>query len=630
MKIWLNVITVACLSGALLNSCGSSDTLQCGDGTMQLDNQCVAVLPADASVVLVTPEGGDSSAVAVFRPSFGGVAAVAPATEQSLLVAWKSATDPLTPQDQLVYRVYVGPSSKMYDTAHPKVTPPGATSMLLTGLQAGAKYFVRVRAVNQSQVEDLNDVEMSAAPAADTVPPTFGGTITASSLDASDPAAASSVKVDWTAATDDQTPAAALVYLVYWSTSASDVRVGGTLGAVSDPGATSLVVAGLPKPSGSYFLRVDARDAAGNSTSNATPANAHTTLDSAAPIFKGCLAPGPASAGGVTLSWPPATDNSTPGLALKYNVYASATSIASDGGGFDFTKKTTFSNGLLSGRVGGLSPNAFWYFICRAVDADGNEDANTAQVSVKTQSDAARPSFGGLVAATLKGNSATLTWLPGTDDQTPGEALRYAVYEGKTDPTQIDTSKPAYPLSAPGASSIVLTKLLPGTIYYWIVRARDEAENEDQNLNDKGVITPNSVCFETDIQPILDKNCALAIMCHGADNPPQGLKMVKGFAYDFLVNVPAVEDQSIDTDGGLGAEGGPHVFLHRKRIQPPDLNQPPPDESFAKQSYLYLKITSDPDIVGSPMPPPPRPALDGASVGLIRNWILQGARRNCN
>src|SRR5258708_29903425 len=86
MKIWLKVLMVACLSGMLLNSCGSSDTLQCGDGTMQVDNQCVAVLPADASVVLVTAEGGDSSPMAVFRPSFAGVTAVAPASDTSLLV----------------------------------------------------------------------------------------------------------------------------------------------------------------------------------------------------------------------------------------------------------------------------------------------------------------------------------------------------------------------------------------------------------------------------------------------------------------------------------------------------------------------------------------------------------------
>ena len=72
-------------------------------------------------------------------------------------------------------------------------------------------------------------------------------------------------------------------------------------------------------------------------------------------------------------------------------------------------------------------------------------------------------------------------------------------------------------------------------------------------------------------------------------------------AYRHLVNVPAVEDQSASTDGGLGDEAGTtHVYQHRKRILAPNPNDPPPDESFAKQSYLYLKITYDPDIVGNP------------------------------
>jgi hypothetical protein len=632
MKIWFNVGAIACLSGALLNSCGSSETLQCGEGTTQLDNQCVPILPADASVVLVTPDGGDAAPEAVFRPSFGGVTSVAPASETALLVSWAHGTDPLTPQDQLVYRVYVGPASHMY--AAPKATPPGATSMLLTGLAPGAKAFVAVHAVNEKGVEDTNTVEKSAVPMADTVPPTFVGKVTASALDPNAPGAPSSIKLDWEPAKDDLTPEAGIVYAVYWSRSAPDVRLagGGTLGGVSDPGATSLLVRGLPTPNESYFFRVDAKDAAGNASSNPTPSSAKTAVDVSPPQFRGCLTAVRPSAGGANITWAAAEDDSTPAAAMTYTVYASPTPIDADGGGFDFSKKTVFKNGVLSGRVGGLTPHSIWYFICRAADADGNEDTNTAQVSTQTIDDAARPSFGGLVSATLKGNSATLAWLPGTDDQTPSEALVYRVYEGKDDPKNINTALAAYPPSAPGATTITLTKLAPGTIYYWVVRASDEAGNEDQNLNDKGAQTANVVCFQTDIwDQIISKNCAVVGMCHGSDNPPQGLYMdTPTNAYNYLVNVAAVEDQSVSTDGGLGVDAGAHVYQHRKRILAPDPNQPPPDETFAKQSYLYLKITYDPDIVGSPMPPPPRTPLTSIQVGTIRNWILQGALRNCN
>jgi hypothetical protein len=632
MKIWFKVAAIACLSGALLNSCGSSDSLQCGEGTAQLDKQCVPVLPQDASVVVVTPDGGDSSVPeVVFRPTFGGVTSVAPVSTTSLLASWVQGTDPLTPQDNLVYHVYVGTASHMY--AAPKTSPAGATSMLLTGLDPASKYFVSVHAVNEKGVEDANTVEKTGTPANDTTPPTFVGKVTATPLDPNAPGAASSIKLDWDPATDDLTQPPGLIYAVYWSRSAPDVRLagGGTLGAVSDPGATSLIVHGLPTPNESYFFRVDAKDAAGNTTANPTPASAKTAPDTSAPTFKGCLTAVRPSAGGVNLTWAAAEDDSTPASAMTYTVYASPMPIGPDGGGFDFTKKTVFKDGVLGGRVGGLTPHSIWYFICRASDADGNEDTNTAMVSTQTIDDAARPSFGGLVSATLKGNTATLTWLPGTDDQTPAEGLTYRIYEGKADPKNINFAVAAYPPTAPGATTITLTKLAPGTIYYWIVRASDEAGNEDQNTNEKGVQTATTVCFQSDVyDSIIKVNCAVAGMCHGSDNPPQGLYMdTADNAYKYLVNQAAVEDQTVDTDGGLGVDAGAHVYQHRKRILAPNPNDPPPDESFAKQSYLYLKITYDPDIVGSPMPPPPRTPLSSVQVGTIRNWILQGALRTC-
>src|SRR6185369_14270022 len=158
-------------------------------------------------------------------------------------------------------------------------------SMLLTGLDPAAKYFIAVHAVNEKGVEDTNTIEKSGAPAIDTVPPTFVGAVTATALDPNAPGAPSTVKLEWAAAKDDLTPDAGLIYAVYWSRSASDVRLagGGTLGGISDPGVTSLMVKGLPTPNESYFFRVDAKDAAGNTSSNPTPSSAKTAPDVTAP-----------------------------------------------------------------------------------------------------------------------------------------------------------------------------------------------------------------------------------------------------------------------------------------------------------------------------------------------------------
>lgn len=84
-------------------------------------------------------------------------------------------------------------------------------------------------------------------------------------------------------------------------------------------------------------------------------------------------------------------------------------------------------------------------------------------------------------AAAESPTAIRLTWWPAIDPPggTPQDRLRYAVYGGR-DPGGIDFSKAAV-LSEPGATSLRIEELEPDAAYSFVIRARDEAGNEDGN-----------------------------------------------------------------------------------------------------------------------------------------------------
>lgn len=94
---------------------------------------------------------------------------------------------------------------------------------------------------------------------------------------------------------------------------------------------------------------------------------------------------------------------------------------------------------------------------------------------------------------------------------------------------------------------------------------------------------------------IFTTTCAFS-GCHGALGTQLGLNLTEGAAYGNLVNVPSAEVPQLD------------------RVEP---EQP-------GQSYLYLKVTGSPDILGGRMPLG-QPELSQQQKDLIENWILRGA-----
>jgi hypothetical protein len=105
--------------------------------------------------------------------------------------------------------------------------------------------------------------------------------------------------------------------------------------------------------------------------------------DQTAPTFAGlarafACTPGPQRPGQTTtytLTWRAANDDVTPTTGIVYDVYFSATP-----GGEDFSRPTWVTTpGATSFRTPGLPSHGDAYFVVRARDAAGNEDANAVE-----------------------------------------------------------------------------------------------------------------------------------------------------------------------------------------------------------------------------------------------------------
>jgi hypothetical protein len=575
--------------GVLAVGCGGED-LSCGAGTKQDGEVCVAVQATGGNGG--SPDGGGGSGgggtTPNAAPAFAGVTSVAPASDVSLQVTWQAASDDMTAAEDMVYRVYVATASGEQNFATPTATSlPGKNSLLVPNLNPNASYFVVVRAVDAEGLADDNTAEKQGTPELDATAPTFAG------VKATATVGATSVEVSWDTATDDKTPPEGISYTVLWSATQAGA-VSGRVGVLTEPGATKAVVSNLPDAQSQFFFTVRARDAAGNLDANEAVVAGSTGNDETPPEFGGCTAVSQPGATTAVVSWNPAKDDTTRPEDITYNVYV-FTSPVDDETPFGGIQNSF--TGATTGEVTRLSPTTRYYFVCRAEDKHANEEKNIAFQTLLTLSDSTPPVFGGLETVTVESTSAELSWSEATDDKTAAGKIVYAVYQA-TAADQQDFAAPPVAESNPGTTAITLTQLQPNTEYFWVVRARDEASNLDQNtlqVSDRTLVS-----FARNVQPILNVHC-VKVGCHNSVNPPQGLNMEEGFAYFMLVNVPATWD--------------PTNFV---RVKP----------GFPDESYIYMKDTGAAGILGQKMPPLGNEPPTADMLTTMRLWILQGAKNN--
>ena len=134
----------------------------------------------------------------------------------------------------------------------------------------------------------------------------------------------------------------------------------------------------------------------------------------------------------------------------------------------------------------------------------------------------------------------SLSWTAATDDNTASSALTYNVYLATASGAQ-NFAVPDATTTA-GATSYVVTGLTATTTYFVVVRAEDNAMNEDNNLLEFSLSTAAAVSFAADVQPIFTVNCATS-GCHQTTqtiSPASGLDLSSGNAHMELVDMSSI------------------------------------------------------------------------------------------
>ncbi len=572
---------------------GSSNDVSCGSGTVAVGKTCVAGLdspdgsaPLEGGALLEAGAGREGGAIAL-RPTFAGVSAAAPASPTAIFVAWTPATEASTPPSAMRYRVYLAPSKSAIDYSKPVATTVGgASSFYLSALNSSTTYSVAVRALDPSGNEDANVVVKSATPGADAAAPTFAGVTGAS------PGGPAAATLTWAAASDDHTPASAIVYFVYVANQLTSFDYSTPI-LISDPGVTSVTVPNLYDPSLVYRFTVRARDAAGNFDTNTATATSRAGTDTTPPQFVGCASAIADSAGSAVVTWPLATDDGTPQDLITYDIFD-----ANQPASLSLSKPVLSVQGVGLAEVTGLSQDTTWHFVVRARDFVGNEDQNLVDCITKTSTDPTPPTFAGCngVIVASDARTATFSWSPATDPVTSPDKIVYDVFQGLASGAE-DYSQPIA-TSDPGATSVFVPDLTPDATLYWVVRARDQAGNRDSNTAEQSGNT--DVSLSEQVQATFSSDCGVA-GCHAPGNPPLGLVLTPEFAFTNLVGVSSRE---------YGVE---------MRVNPGD----------PTTSFLYRKVSENPPPVGYQMPAPATGSiLAPAEIDRIRRWILQGAPDN--
>jgi hypothetical protein len=267
-------------------------------------------------------------------------------------------------------RVVPGSAEQSYllcklDPACPDL-PPGATVMPPGGGLAAQNIDLLERWITAG-------APGCTAPGGDVTPPAFAGARTATPL-------SQAVRLTWDAATDQVTPAASLVYLVYQATQSGAQDFTAPV-LETAPGATEITVTGLGLDT-EYFFVVRARDAAGNVDANTAEVSATTlaVADTTPPSFAGVTSATPVGSTALELAWAPATDDNFPADSIVYHVY-----VSENAGGQDFgAPALSTPAGATTALVTGLNVASDYFVVVRAEDPAGNEDANTEEVQGTT------------------------------------------------------------------------------------------------------------------------------------------------------------------------------------------------------------------------------------------------------
>lgn len=430
-----------------------------------------------------TGQSGDQTA-----PEFDGLEIMSAVADNGLALSWSAASDDESAASDISYRVYLADASGGQDFSSPDAEiSAGTTSTTLANLEYGATLYAVVRAVDAAGNEDSNQAER-VANVGNLTAPDFGGALDIEVIDGQ------SLRVLWNPASDDQTASDEIRYAVFVSETMSGIDFDAAPTFISDPGAAQAVIEGLDDCV-RYYVAVRALDEFDLQDDNNIVLSA-TTLDRTAPDFAG-IGSVVTSGGGAALVWVPGHDDCVNGEELSYNIYLSTTS---GGQNFDSPDVTNTSSPF-GWSLSGLELSTEYFFVVRSLDPSGNEDDNEIELSGTTSNVADEQPpvfFGAILALGMSPSSISLAWDMASDDQSTPAEIIYDVYVSEESEGQDFGVAPAAS-SNPGETTIIIGSLVPEKQYYFVVRARDAAGNQDSNTLEVSATT-----FADDVPPIFD------------------------------------------------------------------------------------------------------------------------------
>lgn len=226
--------------------------------------------------------------------------------------------------------------------------------------------------------------------------------------------------------------------------------------------------------------------------------------------------------------------------------------------------------------------------------------AQTFNFTVGNFSDTTPPSFSGVSsAAAASATSVDLSWSAATGETS---SVVYDIF--------VSTTSGCFNFGAPdqttpaGATSATVTGLVPNTIYFFAVRARDADGNSDRNTVEATAKTP--VSWNLNVWPVVQNKCR---SCHigSGEGAQQVPSMIMTDANSTRLAWVGIDPTC---SGGSIPPGA-------KRVLPgnPDL------------SFVYNKINETAPWCGVRMPKGGAP-LSAAQIQLFYDWINQGAPDN--
>ena len=422
------------------------------------------------------------------KPGNSGTLAVSDITASGFTVSWTKATDNVSTQDLLEYRLVRSLSANIGDPtkALANGTYVGEWTFDVATLPAdqlsdSTAYYVNV--LVRDAAGNVAAYEMTSVTTLDTTAPVPGG----GGVLAFSAVAAQSLTINWQKAVDGVTPQGQLEYKVVRSANADIGDLNGAQNAATvvmdwTADVSSVGDSGLGDTT-TYYYNVLVRDLSGNV---AVYSMRSVTTDNQAPQLggTGTLVFAKSQATSVSFTWTKGSDNVTDPEKLVYRVVRSDSDNVADldGALANGTIVQDWTADIASATASGLVPDKT-YFVNVIIRDEAGHMAAYQSLQIVTAEGVA-PTFSGPISLAGKdAASVSLTWTKATDNATAAADVETAVFYTKGTGLQPLTAANVMANAVLGKDwtkdldSATVSGLDDSTQYTFYLLARDAAGN---------------------------------------------------------------------------------------------------------------------------------------------------------